>query len=286
MRNHFVPQAYLRAWAEDGDYIVAYPTARDAAFIKPNTKNIGQETGLYPDDLESALNREIETPMGPIIHRINAGGSVQEEDKQIVANYFRSLIDRSPMARELVTSRVPEAAAEIHQKLDAALDKLLVAGADAISIKRRRAEIAEACRKAGGTSDAIWHMALRPGRESATTNMIASMNMAVFSAPPTKHFFTSDRPAMRPLRGIYGGRDAFLLPLGPHKVLAISMASLQNFTMTNQDVSMINMRLSAEADRWVITSRAESWIRRFIDKHRNHAGHPSTKASLDTASPP
>lgn len=279
MRNHFIPQAYLRSWTEDGDYVVAYPTARGAAFIKPNTKNIGQETGLYPDDLEGALNRQIEMPMGPIIHRINAGGSLQEDDKQIVANYFRSLIDRSPMARELVTSRVPEAAAEIHQELDAALEKQLVAGADVMSIERRRTEIAEACKKAGRTSsDAIWHMALKPGRESATTNMIASMNMAVFSAPPTKHFFTSDRPAMRPLRGIYGGRDAFLLPLGPQKVLAISMTSLQNFTMTNQDVSMINMRLSAEADRWVITSRAESWIRGFIDKHRNHADRPSIKA--------
>lgn len=272
MGNHFVPQAYLRAWAENGDYVIAYPTARGAAFIKPNTKNIGQETGLYPNDLEGALNREIETPMGPIIDRINAEGSVQDKDKKTVATYFRSLIDRSPMARELVSSKVPEAAVEIYQKLEAALDKQLVAGADVMSVERRRVEIAEACRKAGSTpSDAIWHMALKPGRESATTDLIASMSMAVFSAPPTKHFFTSDRPAMRPLRGIYGGQDAFLLPLGPQKVLAISMVSLQNFTISNQDVSTINMRLSAEAHRWVITSRAESWIRGFIDKHRSRS---------------
>lgn len=267
MGNHFVPQAYMQSWAGNGPYVIAYSTTPGAKPITPHKKNIANEKNLYPEQLEDDLNKSIEAPMLPLIKVINEGGPITGDDKPIIARYFQSLLHRSPWAAKHVKSSLPRIVQELEAELSSKIDQ-----ADDLSAEQareRKIEVQNVLKEAESKdSNFFWHQALDPARKSAGVALLSSMNMAVLSAPPTKHFLTSDRPAMRPVTGIFNKDDGLLLPIGPQKLIVISSGTVNNLVVHSSFVRDVNMRIAIEADKWVISSTDEAWIRPFIDKHR------------------
>lgn len=97
-RNHYVPQAYLRKWSEDGVNIYLYNrlVSHDKVplWCKKNIKNICYSSNLYSntqkmeiDEFEEWITLEVETPYLAIVNKILEGESLSYEDNLIISKY-------------------------------------------------------------------------------------------------------------------------------------------------------------------------------------------------------
>lgn len=122
MGQHYVPQFYLRGFAE-GNTIWVHDKVACRSFAS-QPKAIANENKIYPDDLEAHLANEIETPANSVIHKTRNREALTEGDRLSLARYVVMLWKRVPEARSRVAARLPEVAAsvrqEIHEGLSAA----------------------------------------------------------------------------------------------------------------------------------------------------------------------
>lgn len=95
-RHHFVPQVYLRAWADDRDLVAVRRRRGDSPFIT-GLKNAGLDNGLY------GKGREASEREGAFSE---AEGQWPELRAEIIATACRSLDTRQRVAEHITTQRL------------------------------------------------------------------------------------------------------------------------------------------------------------------------------------
>lgn len=81
MGDHYVPQRFLRAFAED-DRVWIFDKLGKVTSTRTHVKNVAQETGLYPPELERWLTSAVEEPANLVLTRLRLGHSLRAEDRK------------------------------------------------------------------------------------------------------------------------------------------------------------------------------------------------------------
>jgi len=108
IRNHYVPQMYLRNWSDDGKTIMVYRTLVSRQDIdwwsRKSIDSIGYIQHLYTqriaaeetDEFELWLDQEIESPAKDVIDKLICGRSLAENEYVILARFIAAQIARTP----------------------------------------------------------------------------------------------------------------------------------------------------------------------------------------------
>lgn len=136
--NHFSPVLAKRWWVGEDNHYVCYYRDEGVGRIqsKPQgKKQWGSERTLWPQEVEFALSRELETPVGHIYSDLFRGKAPEERDRAKWAQFLLSQAVRTPtfmryekVARDLTRSEhIP---AEYRVCYEDCLDSIYVTGKD------------------------------------------------------------------------------------------------------------------------------------------------------------
>lgn len=115
--NHFVPQAYLRRWADDTGCVYRYRLLVSEKSVplwsKSSVRGLANKTDLYTlieddkelDEYERWFEREFETPAQEAIDRAICGTRLRREDWHRLALYCLAQDLRTPRTYHEITSR-------------------------------------------------------------------------------------------------------------------------------------------------------------------------------------
>lgn len=127
-RHHVVPQAYLRAWADNRNQIVVYDGRADHIFTA-DTKNAAVRTKLYTLDLDDGtetdelerLFAQVEGPISEGIRSLRDGTwPMSPDERYLIANFIALQLARAPgipEATEQMMAQVTEMAAKMQSAM-------------------------------------------------------------------------------------------------------------------------------------------------------------------------
>lgn len=106
--NHFVPQAYLRRWSDDGYkvwwYATLVPSAAHREWRHTSIRGLARLMDLYTssvggtesDTLEKWLHQEIEIPSDPVFEEVLADAPLSRAQWEVLIRYVAALDLRTP----------------------------------------------------------------------------------------------------------------------------------------------------------------------------------------------
>lgn len=116
MGQHYVPQSYLRRFADCSDEgkVWTYDKEKpeDAPRLLP-IKNVAQSSGFYTPQTEAYLNRIVEQPAAAPIAQLIQGERICGVDRLTVAIYIQIMMTRVPHARTVFHHMAPDIARAI-----------------------------------------------------------------------------------------------------------------------------------------------------------------------------
>src|SRR5262245_26885587 len=100
MGHHTVPQRYLRGFedAHKPGWIWMDDNAKGERTLLP-IKQVAQVPGFYTDEVEKALNEDVEKPGNDVIDKIRRGEALDEMDRRYLTYYVGTMLRRVPLAR-------------------------------------------------------------------------------------------------------------------------------------------------------------------------------------------
>lgn len=130
-RHHVVPQAYLKAWADDSNRVRVFDGRTGKSFTT-DTKNAAVRSKLYTmrlpdgserDDLE-AVFAEVEGQLIEVIRSLHSGQwPLTPEGRSLIANFIALQIARAPSILE-TTHRMVEEVTEMADEMQMAMDNM------------------------------------------------------------------------------------------------------------------------------------------------------------------
>src|SRR5687767_3161923 len=108
MGHHYVPQKYLRGFAETRnlDAIWMYDK-RLRQFTNPGIKSVAQESGFYNNDVEQQLNELVEKPANTVLDKLRNQDRITETDRIHLGVYIATMLKRVPKRRTEAYSMIP-----------------------------------------------------------------------------------------------------------------------------------------------------------------------------------
>ena len=115
--NHFVPQAYLRRWADDAGCVYRYRllvnSAKVPLWTKSPVRGLASKTDLYTlvegdeelDEFERWFEQEFETPAQEAVGKAVGGQRLRRHDWERLIAYCLAQDFRTPRAYHEITSR-------------------------------------------------------------------------------------------------------------------------------------------------------------------------------------
>lgn len=268
MGDHYVPQYYLRGFAED-DRLWVYDR-KDGRKFETQPKSIANETGMYGEDLETVLANEIEHPAKPAIEKVRARQRLDAGDREALARYVVMLWKRVPRGRERVVEGMPEIVEDLRKRYAA---DFVTAAAENPSLADRAAlrtkELHAVLDKFLADPYPIWRDVLK--KEHTSTNLVdvlLKMNWR-FLCSSRLQFLTCDNPVfIFESEGIGKPESELSIPFSDSvTMLANWRAGGHEFiTARPEGVRVMNRRTANNATRFVYARRSEDWIAQFAQK--------------------
>jgi hypothetical protein len=257
--HHFVPQFYLRGWADNGGaQVMAYRTvvsrAEVPAWTPRSIKGVGFHRDLYAvlsspelDEFERWIATEFEEPARETLDRVVNGDPLTPHDHERLGSFFAAQDVRTPASffesQERWATQIPETFEHTLNKAVAKLEAARQAGtklqspapgpnpfADAVRIKiEPHDEGRSAIRVRIASGRAFWIAQMRSLLTGRGIARLQSHKWSIVEPNGTAEWFTSDHPAMRlnfynvenyDFGGGWGRENCDLfLPLSPRHLL-------------------------------------------------------------------
>ena len=92
IHNHYVPKFYLKEFTEEpaSEIMFVYQKGTKDLF-RTQVKSIGNEKGLYTDELEVVLANDIEKSANPILQKLRNFQPISDDEKLIFSRYMFSM---------------------------------------------------------------------------------------------------------------------------------------------------------------------------------------------------
>jgi len=274
MGHHYLPQYYLKGFTETADNMLwAYEKGTGKKF-KTQIKSLANITDFYSEETEQYLANDIEGPANAVLDKIRGQHLINDDDKNIFAEYMAVIWKRVPRAKEDLKKMAPRLADGIAKKLSGDLDHIIGKNPQKAELmEKRRREIDDILSiYAVDPPREIWLENIPPERTPRIVGAIKAMNWSFWEFNERPVFLTCDNPLFY-FRGMGVGKpdSEISFPISNHIVLwATWRADLPRkfIKASTQIVKEFNRRTIDNADRYIFHSRDEDWIVPFIKKKR------------------
>jgi hypothetical protein len=272
MGHHYLPQYYLKGFTETADNVLwAYEKGTGLKF-NSQIKNLANITNFYSRETEQYLANDIEEPANTVLDKIRGRHLINDNDKNIFAEYMAVMWKRVPRAKEDLKKMAPRLADDIVEELSVELDDIIAKEpAKTEFIEKRRKEINDiAASYAEDPPKDIWLENIPPERTPRVVEAINTMTWSFWEFSEQPVFLTCDNPLFY-FTGMGVGRphSEISFPISSHIVLwATWRKDLPNnfIKASTQIVREMNRRTADNASRYIFHSRDEYWIEPFVKK--------------------
>jgi hypothetical protein len=269
MGHHYVPRFYLRGFESEG---AIWTFDKKSGNVFPSqAKSIANETGMYSDELESYLAREIEGPAIPALSKIRAREYLSDSDRVALARYIVTLWKRVPKARQRAIELMPEVATKVQQSMTSDLESLVKQDpSKRFQVEELKQHVAEIIARHKATPPpAVWHHSIRSESGPRIVEATLSMNWT-FLVSETNQFLSGDNPVFFfEHEGIGKPTSEISIPFSSTVALWASRGPAPNgqyLKALPSAVKEINRRTAHNSVRFVYASRNEAWIKPFLDR--------------------
>lgn len=274
MGHHYLPQYYLKGFTETKDNIIwAYEKGTGNKF-STQIKSMANISDFYSKETEQYLADDIEMPANAVLDKIRSGHLINDDDKNIFAEYMAVMWKRVPRAKDDLKKMAPRLVERISKRLNSDLDSLIKEEPHNLElIEKRRKEIDDILAiYATNPPKDIWLDNMPPERTPRIVETIKAMNWSFWEFNHQPVFLTCDNP-MFYFTGMGVGKpdSEISFPISSNIVLwATWRVDLPRkfIKASTQIVKEFNRRTVDNASRYIFHSRDEYWIESFIKKGR------------------
>lgn len=267
MGDHCVPRAYLRAFcdAPRSEYLFAYERHTGRCF-RSNVKNVAQERGFFPKDVERRLEQEIESPANVVLQKIRARQQISETEKVTLATYMATLMKRVPSHRQWLAGRIPDQLNETFGKLVEGLKELRQGRPDLASKIDHRLLQVQTLRNAYEEKlpPGLLERVNEPWPGVNVVAALAAMTWRLCTADGPSFFVTSDNPLFFfSCWGVASQLSEVSFPIDTRLVLHGSFQPGRDCCyspVSQQLVKELNRRAVSVAKRHIFYFRREEWL--------------------------
>lgn len=277
IRNHYVPQAYLKGFSEPEapTFVWVYDKGNGRSF-RTNVTNAAVESGFYPDDVEDALNEEIEIPANAVIEKVRCQKAITPDEKLTLSLYMGVMLKRVPRHRQRQADLIPEVRERVFKELLTGLYRAKEAHPELTEAANRR--IIEASRLkeeyAERLPPALVAHIQRPTVSRKLVEHIVAMSWKFGVSKGESMYLASDNPVfLFEERGIGRPESEISFPISSDIILIANWESPVQFDCEYVDarqqlVKEVNRRTVRSATRFVYYHRSESWVSTLTQKTR------------------
>lgn len=272
MGHHYLPRRLLRGFSME-DRVWTFDKVSHWHPKNLPISRVAQEPAMYTEEIEERLNNEVEQPFNAILDRLDAGGNIELEDSEKIANYVLATFRRVPVGRSRTFSVVPEVTEQVEREQYARIDLLERIDPSAQELAEKgRENVAEIfARIRGGNKDWLWHSTLMPEKFSNLTTLLKKMSWNYRRAPLGRQILIGDNPVLfDESMGLINERATLTVPIRYDGVLVGSwLKASQRMCkiLSPQQVRFINYMIVARSNRWVFCRENEEWVAPFVRKH-------------------
>lgn len=268
MGNHYVPQAYLRAFREVGsnDLIWMYDRKK-CTWSRAAINKVAQQKGYYAPEVEVILAEKIEKPANIVLAKLRSGGLPSSEERLTLSLYIATMINRVPWRRRKNLALLPSAIDKTLAKFRASLtDTYLAQGRDESDVSKldpqlkqlRKRTLAEPPRQ-------ILEQLRNPWPSQKVIKLLASMHWRFVRATGEDKFVTSDNPAFFfEGLGLRNTDAEITFPLAPDLALFGSwqgeLSSAMFVSSGPQFVKEGVRRIISTAERFIFSEAKRPWV--------------------------
>jgi hypothetical protein len=268
MRNHYLPQSYLRGFAESGnsDFIFRYEKNSDNV-IRTNLINVGQENKLYPDELETFLANEYDSPGKIVLDAISNHKKLTEDQKSFFADYILLLIQRVPETKTYTEKWFATIKDEYLDNLENELKTAIAESPDKLIIGQRRIEELHTIREKNKINPTdIWHQLIKLENFPLMRWALQNMNWQ-FMTTRYDEFVTCDNPVfIHKAIGLNKSHSELYFPICRRIGLWMTWQGKEGYSDTNQQfVNEMNRRMVQNATKYIFFCKERSVIMKLAN---------------------
>jgi hypothetical protein len=285
MRNHYLPQSYLRGFTEasDSEFIFRYEKNSNNV-IRTNIINVGQENKLYSDELETALANEYDSPGKKILDAIMGRQKLTEQQKALFTDYILMLNERVPESKANAEKWFLAHRDEYLDKLENDLITLIAEIPEKAEIGRKRIEELRSIRKENRINPTeIWHKLINPENFPQMRWTMLHMTWR-FVTTKYDQFVTCDNPVfLHKGTGLNKSNSELYVPICARIGLWLTWQGSEGYCDTNQQfINEANRRMVWKATRYIFFPRNSPAILKLVNKPNPRLNYllPSTRKEL------
>ena len=232
---------------------------------------IGNELGLYSDEVETNLAKQTEQPGHAVLDKVIDELPLTAADRSALAKYIIVLWKRVPVAKERSLSRMPVIMDEVHDELMAEIDAMVVDDPTfQEKAESKRLEVtAYIDTLKADPPPSFWYDGFSLDEITMSEETLLSMNW-VFLRGGNNQFLTSDNPVFFfPSEGLGRLQSELTFPISSSIALwATRLPRKQGLYMdaSLSVVRQINARTAANSKRFVFSKTNDAWIKPFTIK--------------------
>ena len=266
MGHHYVPQKYLRGFAEPGnDEAIWMYDKQLRKFTNPGIKSVAQEAGFYGEEVEQHLSELIEKPANRVLDKIRSKGNINEIERLHLSTYIATMMKRVPKRRTKALAMAPVAMEKTINEVRQQVQQWASTTENKSLAERRLNEIKEIEESLRSRlPEPIVNQIRLPWATQQMIDLICAMTWRIVSAKED-YFITSDNPAyFFEAYGIGTQKSEITFPISRDLALFTSWQGTPNSMVYLEArpilVREANKRLISGAERFVFSHRQEDWI--------------------------
>jgi hypothetical protein len=273
IHNHYVPKFYLKGFTDEqnSDKVYVYEKGKNEAF-QTQVKSIGNELGLYTDELETVLANDIENATNPILQKLRDFQNITTDEKYTLSRYMITMRLRVPKLRNWLIEKSPKFLDETFYSIEGQLRDLAARHPDKTDLVEQRIQDLRDMRvnKADELVREVWLKNIPVSMDKRTVQTLAKMEWRFMHYEGEQFFLTSDNPLFYfESIGIGNEKSEVTFPLAKNLVLWAKwqMNIPPGFHRARtQFVKGVNRRTISSAMKYIFSPIATDWIPYLLNK--------------------
>lgn len=278
MRNHYVPQKYLRGFCKQGSdrMLWQYDKVTDQ-FSPVSIKSAANEHDFYPDDVEAKLASHIESPANKVIDKLRGGQAINDQERAHLAIYIATMLKRVPRHRQRIAAAAPLSLTETLNEVKDIIIRAAEAGKLSADAEAKRLAEVESYgdRFKHHTPETVLEKVLRPWPSQEMAQLIYLMEWRFITTKEPPFFITSDNPAFFfECYGLKGDDAELTFPIASDLALHGCWQPLKlgekMVQVAKQLVKEFNRRIANSATRFIYNCQKQEWVRSLAQRQEPH----------------
>ena len=276
MGHHYVPQEYLRGFADPANpnFLWQFDKKTLRFTNEPaSIKKIAQQRAFYDEQTESDLNRLVEMPGNAVLRALRSGElALSPSDKLALSVYIATTMIRVPHSRkrgeEIAPTVLSNVTDELREKIRTAANLGIIDDATAEEHLLETDRVQQ--RLAVQPPPNVVSQIETPWPREFMIDLICDMTWRYVRSTNSQQFITTDNPAFFfQCWGLGTENSEFVFPVSYDLAIFGSWTPLRSNDLVSESTRFVkeaNRRLISDATRFVFSRKNPDWIRTVAAK--------------------